>query len=179
MTAARLVLTALVLGASTVAVAAPPPDVIFKDGFDPSTCGNATIDAGEDCDGPNLGGQSCPSLGYLSGTLACTPSCEFDTSSCSNCGNDVQDEGEDCDGNDLGGQDCVDFGFLTGFLACTDSCTFDFDGCSNCGNGEIDPGEVCDGPNLGGQTCQSQGFSGGTLACQPGCSAFDTSNCLP
>jgi len=46
-------------------------------------CGNGMIDAGEQCDGTNLGGASCKSLGYnTDGTLACTASCTFDTSGC-------------------------------------------------------------------------------------------------
>jgi lysyl endopeptidase len=46
------------------------------------TCGNGTIEAGEDCDGGDLGGQTCESLGYASGALACSSSCQFDTSGC-------------------------------------------------------------------------------------------------
>ena len=46
-------------------------------------CGNGTIDAGEQCDGANLGGATCQSVGFGSGTLACGPGCTFDTSGCS------------------------------------------------------------------------------------------------
>ncbi len=46
------------------------------------TCGDDTINmAGEQCDGTDLGGESCVSLGFDAGTLACA-SCAFDTSSC-------------------------------------------------------------------------------------------------
>jgi hypothetical protein len=45
-------------------------------------CGDGTINvAGEQCDGSDLGGASCASLGYPGGTLACA-NCLFDTSSC-------------------------------------------------------------------------------------------------
>jgi hypothetical protein len=47
-----------------------------------SVCGNGIIESGEECDGSNLGGQTCESLGYYSGTLSCNPDCTFDTSNC-------------------------------------------------------------------------------------------------
>jgi hypothetical protein len=127
MTAARLVLTALFLGASTIVAAAPPPDVVFKDGFD---CGNAIQEGVEDCDGNDLGGQSCEDFGFLTGFLACTGSCTFDFDGCSNCGNAQIDDGEVCDGADLGGQTCQSQGFSSGTLACGGNCTsFDTSGC--------------------------------------------------
>ncbi len=45
-------------------------------------CGDGFIDAGEQCDGSNLGGQTCTDLGYTQGTLACTTSCTYDESGC-------------------------------------------------------------------------------------------------
>ncbi len=51
----------------------------------PSTlCGNGVIDTGENCDGSNLNGSSCTALGFQSGTLKCTASCQFDASGCAN-----------------------------------------------------------------------------------------------
>lgn len=48
------------------------------------TCGNGAIDMGEQCDGANLQGFNCESLGLNGGTLACDPMmCTFDTSMCS------------------------------------------------------------------------------------------------
>ena len=45
-------------------------------------CGDGQINvAGEQCDGSDLGGASCESLGLSGGTLACI-GCVFDTSSC-------------------------------------------------------------------------------------------------
>lgn len=49
---------------------------------DPPECGNDIAENGEDCDGPDLGGETCTSLGYDGGTLSCTVSCTFDTSQC-------------------------------------------------------------------------------------------------
>ena len=47
-----------------------------------NTCGNGSIEAGETCDGSNLNGASCTSLGFTSGALGCAASCRFDTSGC-------------------------------------------------------------------------------------------------
>jgi hypothetical protein len=50
---------------------------------DASLCGNGMIDPGENCDGMNLNGMTCTSLGYGGGTLTCSPSCKFVTAGCS------------------------------------------------------------------------------------------------
>jgi hypothetical protein len=48
-----------------------------------STCGNGDVDAGEQCDGSDLQGFDCASLGLGGGTLECDPiTCTFDTSMC-------------------------------------------------------------------------------------------------
>jgi len=56
---------------------APPPQPI---------CGDGNIDAGEQCDGGNLGEASCQSQGFTGGTLGCTGACTFDTAACTNGG---------------------------------------------------------------------------------------------
>jgi len=49
----------------------------------PPVCGNNVLEAGESCDGTDLGGMSCSDYGYTGGTLTCTSDCQnFDTSSC-------------------------------------------------------------------------------------------------
>lgn len=59
-----------------------PPDTttcvadICGDGFRVST---------EQCDGSDLNGATCESLGFDGGSLACGPCCSYDTSSCLNC----------------------------------------------------------------------------------------------
>ena len=47
-------------------------------------CGDGIQDAGEFCDGVDLNGSTCAAQGFDSGTLACSATCTFDTSSCSN-----------------------------------------------------------------------------------------------
>lgn len=47
-------------------------------------CGDAMIMPGEQCDGTELQGFTCESLGLNGGTLSCDPvTCTFDTSMCS------------------------------------------------------------------------------------------------
>ncbi|WP_106394954.1 hypothetical protein [Enhygromyxa salina] len=46
------------------------------------TCGNGMLDPGEPCDGVNLNGETCQSLGYDGGVLACTPGCQINTDGC-------------------------------------------------------------------------------------------------
>jgi len=48
-----------------------------------SVCGNEIIEGGEDCEGENLNGQTCESLGYGPGNLSCDIACSFDTYGCS------------------------------------------------------------------------------------------------
>jgi len=48
-----------------------------------STCGDGVKDGTDQCDGTDLGGQTCLGLGYsLGGTLACAATCGFNTGSC-------------------------------------------------------------------------------------------------
>lgn len=47
-------------------------------------CGNGTIEPeiGESCDGADLGLETCSSVGWSGGALACSAACQFDTSAC-------------------------------------------------------------------------------------------------
>src|SRR5574342_391374 len=47
-----------------------------------SVCGDSVVEGQEDCEGSNLNGKSCTSLGYSGGGLSCDIACSFDTSSC-------------------------------------------------------------------------------------------------
>jgi len=89
-----------------------------------SLCGNGAVDFAEECDGAELGGETCVTLGMTGGTLGCTAACTFDRSTCLGCGNGQIEVGEICDGSDLDGQTCVDVGnFTGGTLACGTDCT--------------------------------------------------------
>lgn len=103
-----LIITAIVVGVLiTASVMAPPPNKQCRDGNDndgdglvdwpadpgcsskndrdENNCGNAVVDGTEVCDGSNLGGESCSSLGFTGGVLSCASSCgAFDTSACYN-----------------------------------------------------------------------------------------------
>jgi hypothetical protein len=46
------------------------------------SCGDGTIQCSEECDGTDLGGETCVGLGFDSGTLGCDGGCGFDTSAC-------------------------------------------------------------------------------------------------
>ena len=77
-------------------------------------CGDGSINqVNEQCDGINLGGQTCISKGYTYGVLKCTPSCQFDISGCRpitpvrKCGNGIVEGTEQCDdGNTISGDGC-------------------------------------------------------------------------
>ena len=47
-------------------------------------CGDGQFTPSEECEGGNLRGATCQSLGFASGTLSCTDSCRLDTSACVN-----------------------------------------------------------------------------------------------
>lgn len=56
-------------------------------GIEPTTgsvseCGNGQIEQGEECDGSDLDGQTCESLGQAPGSVACTADCRLDLSGC-------------------------------------------------------------------------------------------------
>lgn len=159
-----------------------------------SKCGNGSIDAGEVCDGSNVGGMTSCELAVGSGSkgeVKCASDCKsFDLSSCSaaqDCGNATIDDGEVCDGTNLGGRVCADVvGYGSkGSLKCASNCkTFDTSLCTaevTCGNGKLDAGEVCDGSLLNGASCASRvGYgSTGTLVCNSTCDGYDTSACSP
>lgn len=96
-------------------------------------CGNGILDAaGEQCDAADFGGETCASLGFTTGTLGCTPGCQFDTSACTQslCGNGSVDGAEQCDGVDLNGASCTSLGFASGSLSCTAGCAFETASCA-------------------------------------------------
>src|SRR5262249_55355820 len=70
-----------------------------------ATCGNDIAEAGEQCDGSDLNGETCTDFGFTGGALSCDGSCSFDTSGCTSasCGDGTANGQEACDGSDLRG----------------------------------------------------------------------------
>lgn len=95
-------------------------------------CGSGVIDDGEQCDGSDLGGQTCEGLGYDGGILACNSECTLDASGCTLCGNGIREGDEECDGIELGGSACSDLGCTGGTPSCTAACILDDSACSGC-----------------------------------------------
>ena len=63
-------------------IARKAPTPVDCDGVG-SSCGDGVVGAGEQCDGLDLQGFTCASLGYLGGTLFCDDlTCTFDTLDC-------------------------------------------------------------------------------------------------
>jgi hypothetical protein len=95
-------------------------------------CGNNQADLGEQCDGTDLDGATCTSLGFTGGTLVCT-GCAYYTGGCTlavgTCGNGSIEAGESCDQGDLNGATCVSQGFAGGTLRCVSGCAYDTSGC--------------------------------------------------
>jgi hypothetical protein len=123
-------------------------------------CGNGAIDAGEDCDGANLGTATCGTEGFGGGgTLSCETDCTFDTSECLSCvPGDCAEAGAECGeaGDGCGGtQSCG-------------TCPLP----SHCGLGGTpsDCGGNCSPTTCGllGAACGEQTDGcGGTLSCGP------------
>ncbi len=151
-------------------------------------CGDDVIHAPfEDCEGQDLHGETCESLGYHGGQLGCDQDCAYDLEPCAafgRCGDDEIQElyGEVCEGTDLQGQTCEGLGYHGGQLLCGDDCAFDESGCAavgRCGDGVVQDafGEECDGENLGGFTCAAEtDFHAGEAVCDENCH-LDLSAC--
>lgn len=150
-------------------------------------CGDGVIDPEESCDGTDLGGHSCESLGFvLGGVLTCTEDCELNVAGCfgARCGDGVRGPGEECDQGDLGGATCTSLGYYEGGeLSCTADCTLDRSGCEGgyCGDEIINGPEMCDGEDMSAvtcvATCQDYGYYGGELSCATNCT-LDPSTCV-
>ncbi|MEX1362521.1 MAG: hypothetical protein AB1Z98_05305 [Nannocystaceae bacterium] len=149
----------------------------------PLTCGDGVVQGIEVCDGADLDGRDCESLGLGPGTLGCRPNClDFATEGCvgSPCGNGSIEPGEVCDGSNLQGNTCESLGYPGGQLACGAGCAgFDTAGCTSnvCGNGIAEAGESCDGADLGEVSCASLGLDPGILQCRADCQDFDVLGC--
>jgi len=60
-------------------------------------CGDNVINGPDQCEGANLNGATCISLGFKAGTVSCTPDCTYNTTGCTNviCGDLECGVGED------------------------------------------------------------------------------------
>ncbi len=148
-------------------------------------CGDGVIQSAyEVCEGANMGGRTCSTLGYGSGTLECTDACQFDVSGCISdavCGDDIIEGTEECEGVDLSGETCETLGYYGGTLTCSSLCLYDMTSCAAfgyCGDGLVQAtsAEECDSTDLDGSTCETLGFAGGDLTCGGDCT-FDTTAC--
>ena len=109
---------------------------------EPEMCGNGILetDAGEQCDGDNLGAFTCDSYGFAEGSLSCYPpghrlACQVDTSGCLyQCGNGIVEAFEQCD-DGADGDPCD---------GCLDDCTWHV---NRCGDGYRCQAEECDDEN--------------------------------
>ncbi|MBU1218324.1 hypothetical protein KKF34_15865 [Myxococcota bacterium] len=104
---------------------------------EPSLCGNGLIDdsEGEECDGSELGENTCSSLGYyVDGPLTCDSECMFDRGNCSGgyCGDGIiqpfSPAFESCDGTSTS-ETCGDYGYWYGESGCTEHCYTDLSPC--------------------------------------------------
>jgi cysteine-rich repeat protein len=74
-------------------------------------CGNNAVEGSETCDGTDLAGETCETLGWGGGTLGCASDCAgFDETACTppaGCGDGVRADPEECDdGNTMSGDGC-------------------------------------------------------------------------
>ena len=133
-----------------------------------TVCGDGVVAGPGECEGTDLGGQTCEGLGFQSGTLACDASCAVDTSGCvpnEDCNNGVDDDQDgsfDCADTDCASQaPCSDGGEVVCddiqdndedlFLDCEDTT-----GCqalAMCNPGATAVGGPCSRPN----DCQTNG----------------------
>jgi hypothetical protein len=147
------------------------------------TCGNGVLDAGEECDGTNLGGATC---GGCIGTPTCTSACRLDLGACAN---GICDTAETCASCPA---DCVGAGAACGNGVCEagngESCVTCPTDCAGvqggkpaarycCGFGGSKP-IGCDATKCGActtqavSTCCGDGFCGGdesTATCLRDC----------
>jgi cysteine-rich repeat protein len=114
-------------------------------------CGDAMLEGTEDCEAGMLGGETCASVGFDGGMLACT-NCSFNTAGCTECGDGVAEGTEQCDGVDLDGATCstlLGAGYR-GPLSCNMSCQYStIDCCTSNGAPCMLDAECCSGNCLG------------------------------
>lgn len=150
---------------------APAPDAGLAPG-----CGDGVRSEDELCDGEDLGGASCSSLGFERGQLRCAADCMgLDDSGCSTCRDGRVTGDEVCDFHpteplviDL--PYCRELGdYDSGNVVCVECLDFDVSDCARCGDGVVGGAEACDGSVPEGLSCEALGYDGGELSCDAGC----------
>ena len=154
-----------------------------------AVCGDGIVSGMEQCDGVNLNGQTCQSVGYSGGTLACNPMCVFNFSACTAapaCGNGVIESGETCDdGNTSNGDGCSGMCQVEPGFSCVGNPSVCTPIAAVCGNGMIESGETCDDSNTNnGDGCSAMcqvepGFSctGNPSVCTSTSSCMSPATC--
>jgi cysteine-rich repeat protein len=143
-----------------------------------NVCGDGFAGPGEDCDGNDLAGQSCESLDYYGGELACTASCEFKEDRCFNpvCGNGELEATEECDNGTYNGDPCTpEYGGTCTY--CDDSCNEVTVTGPYCGDGVVDAGEDCDGDDYFIESSECTEYNTRIYAYPNVTSCYD--NCTP
>ncbi|MFA5128105.1 MAG: hypothetical protein WC457_03855 [Patescibacteria group bacterium] len=79
---APLTLTLIVGGFVIIQKASAATNSYVNANVEISVCGDGVAEGPEQCDGADMGGGSCASLGYTSGTVSCTIACDYDASLC-------------------------------------------------------------------------------------------------
>ncbi len=165
-------------------------------------CGDGVVDPGEQCDGLDVDGASCTSMGAYGGRLWCRDDCTLELCECewasgdepagcepAVCGDGVAEGSESCDGSDIPTWDEADsaceavLGFpYHGSVSCTDDCRLDTDSCTSCGDGILQGSyEECDGTPLDvdGEPLECSSELGDEWSGTPGCAEceIDYSTC--
>lgn len=102
----------------------------------PRFCGDGIVNTIEQCDGSAPTTLGCPSFGYYTGTLGCTPVCRVDLTTCSGrCGDGIVDPThfEYCDTAPPVVDACLGLGQDLGPPRCNLACGADLSGCHKFG----------------------------------------------